>query len=92
MALSASDLPAMYQLLANSLSPDINVRKPAEEALSHSENRSGFCSCLMEVITAKDLAAQVDVRMMATVYFKNSINRFWRNRRDSMYASTSFSC
>ncbi|XP_074268667.1 uncharacterized protein LOC141592022 isoform X3 [Silene latifolia] len=88
MALSASDLPAMYQLLANSLSPDINVRKPAEDALSHSENRSGFCSCLMEVITATDLAAQVDVRMMATVYFKNSINRYWRNRRDSMGISS----
>ncbi|KAK9699161.1 hypothetical protein RND81_08G156900 [Saponaria officinalis] len=88
MALSASDLPAMYQLLTNSLSADIAVRKPAETALSQSENRPGFCSCLMEVITAKDLAAQVDVRMMATVYFKNSINRYWRNRRDSMGISS----
>jgi hypothetical protein len=31
---------------------------------------------LQEVITAKDLASQVDVRLMATVYFKNSINRY----------------
>lgn len=84
MALSASDLPAMYQLLTNSLSGEESVRKPAEAALSQSESRPGFCSCLMEVITAKDLAVQVDVRMMATVYFKNSINRYWRNRRDSM--------
>ncbi|RDX87333.1 Importin-11, partial [Mucuna pruriens] len=38
---------------------------------------------LQEVITAKDLAPQTDVRMMATVYFKNSINRYWRHRRDS---------
>ncbi|KEH23220.1 importin-11 isoform X2 [Medicago truncatula] len=38
---------------------------------------------LQEVITAKDLASQVDVRLMATVYFKNSINRHWRQRRDS---------
>ncbi|KAL9230690.1 hypothetical protein vseg_006007 [Gypsophila vaccaria] len=88
MALSASDLPAMYQLLSNSLSADIAVRKPAETALSQSENRPGFCSCLLEVITAADLAAQVDVRMMATVYFKNSINRYWRNRRDSMGISS----
>ncbi|KAL5974983.1 hypothetical protein ACLOJK_031659 [Asimina triloba] len=36
-----------------------------------------------EVITAKDLASQADVRLMASVYFKNSISRYWRNRRDS---------
>ncbi|RVW31958.1 hypothetical protein CK203_112775 [Vitis vinifera] len=87
MALSASDLPAMYSLLTNSLSADESVRKPAEAALSQSESRPGFCSCLMvmslEVITAKDLAAQVDVRLMASVYFKNGVNRYWRNRRDS---------
>lgn len=83
MALSASDLPAMYSLLTNSLSGEQSVRKPAEAALAQSENRPGFCSCLMEVITAKDLASQVDVRLMASVYFKNSINRYWRSRRDS---------
>lgn len=120
MALSVSDLPAMYTLLANSLSGDDSLRKPAEATLSQSENRPGFCSCLMvlvysnhfhiiscvfrvlgsivsrvlegnfllfeltqEVITAKDLAAQADVRLMASVYFKNSVNRYWRNRRDS---------
>ncbi|XP_057519328.1 uncharacterized protein LOC130800020 isoform X2 [Amaranthus tricolor] len=88
MALSASDLPMMYQLLANSLSGDQTVRKPAETALSQSESRPGFCSCLMEVITAQHLAAQVDVRLMATVYFKNSINRYWRTRRDSMGISS----
>ncbi|XP_021855547.1 uncharacterized protein [Spinacia oleracea] len=88
MALSASDLPMMYQLLANSLNGDQTVRKPAETALSQSESRPGFCSCLLEVITAQDLVAQVDVRLMATVYFKNSINRYWRTRRDSMGISS----
>ncbi|KAM3325771.1 importin-11 isoform X1 [Capsicum chacoense] len=83
MALSASDVPAMYSLLTNSLSREQSVRKPAETALAQSENRPGFCSCLMEVITAKDLVSQVDVRLMASVYFKNSINRYWRNKRDS---------
>ncbi|XP_059427930.1 uncharacterized protein LOC132161765 [Corylus avellana] len=83
MALSASDLPAMYSFLANSMSGDESVRKPAETALSQSESRPGFCSCLMEIITAKDLASQVDIRLMASVYFKNSVNRYWRNKRDS---------
>ncbi|KAJ1381211.1 Importin-beta, N-terminal domain [Sesbania bispinosa] len=83
MALSASDVAAMYSLLANSMSADHRIRGPAEEALAQSESRPGFCSCLLELITAKDLASQVDVRLMATVYFKNSINRYWRHRRDS---------
>ncbi|KAH1155342.1 hypothetical protein GYH30_050593 [Glycine max] len=83
MALSASDVAAMYSLLSNSMSADHRLRGPAEDALAQSESRPGFCSCLLEVITAKDLASQTDVRMMATVYFKNSVNRYWRHRRDS---------
>ncbi|CAN0842495.1 Ipo11 [Linum grandiflorum] len=83
MALSSSDLPAIYSLLTNSMSGEESLRKPAETALSQSESRPGFCSCLMEVITAKDLAAQIDVRMMATVNLKNCIIRHWRSRRDS---------
>ncbi|KAI4356029.1 hypothetical protein L6164_000082 [Bauhinia variegata] len=83
MAVSASDLQAIYSLLINSMSSDQQVRKPAEDTLLQSESRPGFCSCLLEVITAKNLASQVDVRLMASVYFKNSINRYWRNRRDS---------
>uniref|UniRef100_A0A803R8K2 Importin N-terminal domain-containing protein n=1 Tax=Cannabis sativa TaxID=3483 RepID=A0A803R8K2_CANSA len=83
MALSESDLPAIYSFLTNSLSGDENVRKPAEEALAQCESRPGFCSCLMEIIGAKHLANQVDVRLMASLYFKNSINRYWRKRRDS---------
>ncbi|KAL3010471.1 hypothetical protein AAZX31_07G143600 [Glycine max] len=83
MALSASDVAAMYSLLSNSMSTDHRLRGPAEDALAQSESRPGFCSCLLEVITAKDLGSQTDVRMMATVYFKNSVNRYWRHRRNS---------
>ncbi|CAA6661833.1 unnamed protein product [Spirodela intermedia] len=83
MALSASDLQTVYSLLVSSLSADESVRKPAESTLAQCESRHGFCSCLLEVISAKDLASQVDVRLMASVYFKNSITRYWRHRRDS---------
>jgi hypothetical protein len=37
----------------------------------------------MEVIASKDLVSHVDVRLMASVYFKNSINRHWKSRRNS---------
>ncbi|KAL9250472.1 Importin-11-like protein [Drosera capensis] len=87
MTLTAADLPAIYQLLTNCLSGDVSVRKPAESAVSQSESRPGFCSCLMEVITAKDLVGQVDVRLMATVYLKNSVTRCWRSRNNAMTIS-----
>lgn len=47
MALTQADLPVMYTLLSNSLSGDDSLRKPAEAALSHNENRPGFCFCLL---------------------------------------------
>ncbi|KAG9453520.1 hypothetical protein H6P81_006424 [Aristolochia fimbriata] len=84
MALSASDLSTVFSLLSNSLNADQNLRGPAETALSQCESRPGFCSCLMEIITAKDLVSHADVRLLASVYFKNSINRYWRNRRDAV--------
>ena len=63
MALSASDLPAMYSLLANSMSGDESVRKPAESALSQSESRPGFCSCLM-VLASQSSISRVLMRFL----------------------------
>ncbi|KAL6896683.1 hypothetical protein ACP4OV_007255 [Aristida adscensionis] len=83
MALSAGDVPTMYTILVNSLSADEAARRPAEAALAQCETRPGFCSCLLEIISARGLACREDVRLLATVYFKNSINRYWRHRRDS---------
>ncbi|KAM3372336.1 hypothetical protein ACQJBY_019302 [Aegilops geniculata] len=83
MALSAGDVPTMYAVLANSLSGDEATRHPAESALAQCEPRPGFCSCLLEIISARGSSCREDVRLLATVYFKNSINRYWRTRRDS---------
>ncbi|CAN6200368.1 unnamed protein product [Urochloa humidicola] len=83
MALSAGDVPTMYAILVNSLSADEATRRPAEAALAQCEVRPGFCSCLLEIISARGLACREDVRLLATVYFKNCINRYWRHRRDS---------
>ncbi|GJN10596.1 hypothetical protein PR202_ga28703 [Eleusine coracana subsp. coracana] len=83
MALSAGDVPTMYAVLVNSLSANEAARRPAEAALAQCETRPGFCSCLLEIISARGLACREDVRLLATVYFKNSINRYWRQRRDS---------
>lgn len=77
--MSSSDMAAMYTLLMNSMSGDEVVRKQAEKALSETDSRSGFCSCLLELITSPDLVSQADIRLMSSVYLKNSINRYWRS-------------
>ncbi|KAB8106996.1 hypothetical protein EE612_041548 [Oryza sativa] len=67
MALSAGDVPTMYTVLVNSLSADEAVRRPAETALAQCEARPGFCSCLLEIISARGLACREDVRLLATI-------------------------
>eukprot|EP00850_Spirogloea_muscicola_P012417 SM000080S22932 [mRNA] locus=s80:226582:234777:+ [translate_table: standard] len=83
-ALTSADVASVYALLAAALSQAEDERRPAEAALAACEARPGFCSCLLEVIAAKDAAeVQGGARWLAAVYFKNSINRFWRTRRDT---------
>ncbi|KAL2621919.1 hypothetical protein R1flu_002124 [Riccia fluitans] len=83
MALSSADLSTVYSLLQNALSQDQSIQKPAEATLASCENRPGFCSCLLEIIASRDLEKQSDPRWLASVYFKNSINRYWRIRRET---------
>ena len=47
MALSSTDLVAIYTLLENALSQDDSLRKPAEAAMVSCECRPGFCSILL---------------------------------------------
>ncbi|GMI71431.1 hypothetical protein like AT3G08960 [Hibiscus trionum] len=81
--LSANHLPGICSMLAKSMFRDESVRKPAEAALLQFERSHGFCSCLVELITMKGLASHVSIRLMASVYLKNCIDRYWRKRRDS---------
>ncbi|KAG6581200.1 hypothetical protein SDJN03_21202, partial [Cucurbita argyrosperma subsp. sororia] len=46
------DLATVYTLLMNSMSGDESVRKQAELALSDTDSRYGFHSCLLELITS----------------------------------------
>eukprot|EP00249_Psilotum_nudum_P007668 c20733_g1_i1 orf=1506-4013(-) len=82
IAVSSADVHTVYNLLQSALSQDEAVRKPAELMLASCENRPGFCSCLVEIIATKNLEGQSTARWLASVYFKNSINRYWRHRRD----------
>lgn len=45
-ALTAADLPAVFECLISALSHDAATQKQAEAALRELEARPGFCSCL----------------------------------------------
>ncbi|KAH7441944.1 hypothetical protein KP509_03G063300 [Ceratopteris richardii] len=83
MALSSADLSVVYGLLENSLNQDEAIRKPAEGALSVCESKPGFCSLLLEIMASKNINVQDSARWLASVYLKNTINRFWRLRKDT---------
>ncbi|CAL8468538.1 g8078 [Coccomyxa elongata] len=76
--LGPDDVRSLYEGLRQALSPDINVQKAAESTLKSLEGRQGFCSCLAEIIGSKDV--DHSARWLATIHFKNSINRHWRLR------------
>ncbi|CAI5480607.1 unnamed protein product [Closterium sp. Yama58-4] len=81
MALTTADAGPIYNLLEAALNEA--TRKEAEQALNAYETRVGFCSCLLEIISRKELDQKGGARWLAAVYFKNSINRYWRARRET---------
>ncbi|MCO5558501.1 hypothetical protein L7F22_012086 [Adiantum nelumboides] len=87
MALSSSDLLAVYGLLEKALSQDESLRKSAESALAACESKPGFCSLLLEIMASTDINVNSSARWLALVYLKNSVNRYWRLRRDSVGVS-----
>ncbi|KAL4857594.1 Importin-11 [Chlorella vulgaris] len=77
-ALGPSDLPAVFDCLRSALSHDPSTQKQAEATLHDLEARSGFCSCLAEILASKD--ADHSARWLAAVHFKNSCSKYWRSR------------
>jgi len=84
MGLGPADAATVYECLVRALSDDSAVRKPAEEMLSSYQGRAGFCSILADVIEDKSRGGEGEgARWLAAVYFKNGIDRFWRQRRNA---------
>eukprot|EP00656_Telonema_subtile_P049683 TRINITY_DN6232_c0_g1_i4.p1 TRINITY_DN6232_c0_g1~~TRINITY_DN6232_c0_g1_i4.p1 ORF type:complete len:1068 (-),score=214.69 TRINITY_DN6232_c0_g1_i4:135-3338(-) len=62
--------------LTNTLNHDDVVRKPAEELLRSNETQTGFASTLVEAMVAPN--ADPQTRLLAAIYLKNNIIRYWR--------------
>ncbi|KAK3271881.1 hypothetical protein CYMTET_19794 [Cymbomonas tetramitiformis] len=79
--MTEADIAPLYECLGRALDPNPAVGKPAEEGLATLEARPGFCTCLAAIIANRSEAVH-DVRWLACVYFKNTINRQWSSRHN----------
>lgn len=76
--LSPEDLPTIFTLLSQSLSPVPEIQRESDTKLRGMELRQNFCSCLVEIVS--HVEAERSGRWLASVYLKNLISRNWRTR------------
>lgn len=69
-------------ILEQTLSPDVNVRKPAEQLLQSNEDKEGYSILLLNLISREDLA--ITIRIAGSIAFKNFIKRNWAVSDDNV--------
>jgi exportin-2 (importin alpha re-exporter) len=75
MQATPEHLTMLSELLTQSLSPNPEIRHPAEKTLDSSELQSGFLFLVLTLVASD--AAAMHVRQAAGVYFKNVIKKRW---------------
>jgi exportin-2 (importin alpha re-exporter) len=75
MQVTPEHLGMLSELLTQSLSPQPEVRQPAEKTLDTNETQSGFLFLVLTLVASD--AAPMHVRQAAGVYFKNVIKKRW---------------
>ncbi|KAF4667750.1 Exportin-2 [Perkinsus olseni] len=78
MAVNQAELS---QVMAATLSSDLNVRRQAEEKLTQAESAGGvLTSSLLQLVASGN--EQLPVRLASSIYFKNYIKRHWPESPD----------
>lgn len=75
MQATPENLNMLSGLLTQSLSPQPEIRHPAERNLETSENQEGFLLLVLELVRSE--SAPAHVRQAAGVYFKNVVRKRW---------------
>lgn len=70
--------------LEKTLSPDPNVRRPAEKFLEQMESQPNFGTILLLLCNKQDL--QMHLRISASITFKNFIKRNWKTLEENDFA------
>lgn len=75
MQANQEHLSMLSDLLTQSLSPQPEIRHPAEKNLDSSETQEGFLLLVLSLVRSD--AAPMHVRQAAGVYFKNVVKKRW---------------
>lgn len=76
MELTDDNIRTLSEYLQHTLSPDVNVRRPAERFLESVEVNKNFPLLLLYLVDKPDI--DLMIRVAGSVAFKNYIKRNWR--------------
>ena len=77
MEVSEENLLALSNYLQQSMSPDMNQRKPAEDFLRSVESQQGF-PILVLTLLGPDRPTDAAIKIAGAIAFKNFIKRNWK--------------
>ncbi|RDD37617.1 Exportin-2 [Trichoplax sp. H2] len=76
MEVNDETLRRLAQCLRQTLDPSASVRRPAEQSLEQLESNAGYSLLLLRLVDNNQL--EMEVRIAATIAFKNFIKKNWR--------------
>lgn len=76
MEATPENIQVLVNYLTRTLSPDYNVRKPAEDSLMGVEKQAGYSILLLQLADSEQV--EMPVRLAAVINFKNFVKRNWR--------------
>ncbi|KAI4498822.1 hypothetical protein M0802_005997 [Mischocyttarus mexicanus] len=82
MELTDDNLLTLNEYLKRTLSPDINVRRPAEKFLESIEVNQNYPLLLLHLVDKPDM--DLTIRVAGAVAFKNYIKRNWKIDEDGL--------
>lgn len=77
----ATFLELSKQLL-QTLSHDVNVRKPAEKFIETCEQQPGFCKILLQILDSSE--TDNIIKQCSAIAFKNFVKKYWAYHDDSV--------
>ncbi|KAG7209545.1 hypothetical protein KM043_015625 [Ampulex compressa] len=82
MELTDDNLLTLSEYLKHTLSPDVNVRRPAEKFLESVEVNQNYPLLLLHLVDKSEI--NITIRIAGAVAFKNYVKRNWKVEEDSV--------
>jgi exportin-2 (importin alpha re-exporter) len=77
MEVNAENLSGLSGYLEQTLKPEVQLRKPAEDFLRNVEKQKGYSVLLLTLLNPENNADQT-IKVAAAIAFKNFVKRNWK--------------